>query len=121
MPKKYTASAIFDIYCEANALKPAEFSELLTRARYLAKNGLLLDGVKVDDRGTYAFPPIEVYRAAIYLELSPLGMDIRAFRPFTDAAARRFSLELEPPASMKIDGATQSRGGLWDSIHGVAC
>ena len=120
MPVLFTASAIHDAFCKANGLDPKKSPSILNRIRYLAKRGLLLNGTVVDERGTFAFELLELFRAAIYTELAGLTMDIRAFAPIGGAAARRHTSGLHIPRSMKFEGGFRSRGGLWDSIHGVA-
>lgn len=120
MPDLYTASQMHDAYCKASGLDPQKNPSILNRFRYMAKRGLLAGGTIIDERGTYAFPKIEVFRASIYTELAGVAMDIRAFGPIGEAAARRHPDGLRVPSSMKRDGGFYSRGGLWDSIHGVA-
>ena len=120
MSRLYTASEMHEVYCKANALDPKGHPALLTRFRYMAKRGMLGAGAIVDERGTYAFAVIEVYRAAIYTELAGLAMDLRAFQPIVEAAERRHPNGLNVPASMRRDAGWASRGGLRDAIHGVA-
>lgn len=120
MPQLYTASQMFDVVCKANDLVPDQHQSILTKLRYMAKRRILLNGTVLDERGTYAFPVIELFRAAINLELAGLAMDVRALEPVVAAAGRRHPDGLDVPESMKRDGAWTSRGGLWDAIHGVA-
>lgn len=120
MPELYTASQMHDVYCKASGLEAQQHPSLLNRFRYMAKRGLLADGGNIDERGTYAFPKIEVYRAAIYTELAGIAMDMRAFASITEAAARRHPNGLRVSPSMKRRGGYYSRGGLLDAIHGVA-
>ena len=120
MPQLYTASQMFEAYCKASGLDPQHHPSILNRFRYMAKRGMLGDGTVIDERGTYAFPAIEVYRAVIYTELAALAMDLRAFEPIVEAAERRHPDGLNVPNSMKREGAWASRGGLLDAIHGVA-
>jgi len=86
----------------------------------MAKRGLLSEGSVVDQRGTYAFPKVEVYRAVLYMELAGLTMDLRAFAPIGEAAAREFSGKSAAPPSLRFDGGIRSCGGLKDAINGVA-
>lgn len=120
MPEQYTASRIHEVLCLADGLNPSEESALLNRIRYLAKSELLHNSHKVDKRGTLAFPPLEVYRAAIFSELAGLAMDVRALEPITLAAERRLPLGGEVPPSVRVDSRWRSAGGLRDSIRGVA-
>lgn len=120
MPELYTASQMHEAYCKACGRDPQQHPSLLNRFRYMAKRGLLADGTIIDERGTYAFAKIEVYRAAIYTELAGVAMDMRAFTPITEAAARRHPDGQSVSPSMKRGGALYSRGGLLDAIHGVA-
>lgn len=120
MPHLYTASQMHEAYCKASGLDPRHYPSILNRFRYMAKRGMLGDGIVIDERGTYAFSVIEVYRAAIYTELAALAMDLRAFEPIVEAAERRHPDGLTVPESMKVKGAWASRGGLLDAIHGVA-
>lgn len=120
MTNLYTASQIHEIYCSANGMAAKEHSAALNRFRYMAKRGLLSEGSVVDQRGTYAFPKLEVYRAVLYMELAGLTMDLRAFAPIGEAAAREFSGKSDAPPSLRFDGGIRSCGGLKDSINGVA-
>jgi hypothetical protein len=120
MANLYTASQIHEIYCSANGMVSKEYNAALNRFRYMAKRGLLSEGSVVDQRGTYAFPKVEVYRAVLYMELAGLTMDLRAFAPIGEAAARDFSGKSDAPPSMRFDGGIRSYGGLKDAINGVA-
>ena len=120
MPQLYTASQMFEAYCKASGLDPQHHSSIQNRFRYMAKRGMLGKGTVIDERGTYAFPGIEVYRGAIYTELAALAMDLRAFEPIVEAAERRHPDGINVPGSMKREGGWASRGGLLDAIHGVA-
>ncbi len=119
MTDQYPASRIHEILCQADDLEPAKQPALLNRIRYLAKRELLRNGRRIDERGTLAFPKLEVYRAAIFCDLAGLAMDVRALAPITDAAVRRHSLGSVKPPSLKIEGGWRSAGGLIDSILGV--
>ncbi len=119
MTDQYTASRVHEILCQADGLETAEQPALLNRIRYLAKRELLQNGSRIDERGTLAFPKPEIFRAAIFCDLAGLTMDVRALEPITDAAARRHSLDLVKPPSLKINGGWKSAGGLIDSIRGV--
>nr|WP_306264819.1 hypothetical protein [Pararhizobium sp. IMCC3301] len=120
MSELYTASQMHDAYCRASGLSPKDQDSILNRFRYMAKRGLLGEGIVVDDRKTLAFPKIEIFRASIYTELAGIAMDLRAFEPIVEAAERRYPHGLNVAPSMKRDGAWASKGGLLDAIHGVA-
>ena len=120
MAELYTASQMHEAYCFASGLKPKEQGATLNRFRYMAKRGLLGEGAVIDDRGTLAFPKVEVFRAAIFTELAAIAMDLRAFEPVVEAAERRHINGLSVPPSMAQSGGWASRGGLLDAIHGVA-
>lgn len=118
---RFTATEIADLINRADGLTLADNATTHRRVRNFAVKGLLSDGQAVDARGTLAFPAIELYRARVLCALSDLAMDVRALREVVDAAGRDFDLRSEPALSLRSEAGIQSRGGLRDSIYGVAC
>ena len=115
-----TATDIADIICRANGLSLTQHSTAHNRCRYMAKRALLKNGRKIDARGTFAFPLIEVYRAAIYADLMAIGLDVRSIEAVLEAATRTQGHESEASPSRRGDGFIRSEGGLRDAIRGVA-
>lgn len=114
---KVTVTEIADLICQAQGLRLKDHLSLHNRIRYLAKKGFLQDGVRIDDRGTLAFPLLEVYRAAIFADALALCLDGSALKAIQEAAPR-FG-DTQPSPSMRIGGGVHSRGGLKDAIRGV--
>lgn len=120
MTRLFTASDMHKILCKANGLEETSERALLTRVRYMAKRGLLHGGKAIDDRGTWAFRAIEIYRCAILAELAGIAMDVRAFQSIFEAAGRGFPMGRLAAPSMTQDGLIRSQGGLIDAINGVS-
>jgi len=119
MKTHYTATEIAGVICQSERLTLQDHTDIHNRVRYIAKQGHLSDGERIDARGTLAFAPLEVYRAAIYCEFMALGLDIRSLRHVVSAATRRHDHSNTKPPSQKVEGGWLSFGGLRDSIIGV--
>jgi hypothetical protein len=113
--EKYTATEIADIICKAQGLTLGYHTELHNRLKYVAKRGMLRDGKAVDGRGTLAFPKLEIFRAAVFVELIGLAMDVRALTAVNDAADR-LNAYWGPIATSGCD-ASYSQGGLKDAVR----
>lgn len=121
--EKYTATEIADIICQAQGLSLGYHTELHNRLKYIAKRGMLRDGKAVDGRGTLAFPKLEIFRAAVFVELIGLAMDVRALSAVNDAASRMRAYKdvFSQSSAFRNDdgrqtGETYSQGGLKDAI-----
>lgn len=64
-----------------------------------------------------AFGKREVFRAAVFVELIGLAMDVRALEAVTNAAASRFDHQSD---TQRVEGGSISHGGLVDAINGIA-
>lgn len=118
---EYTATEIAETLCESQGLNIGEQSQLYFRIKYIAKRGFLNVARTIDKRGTLAFGPLEVYRAAMLNELMGLAIDVRVLTEVLEAVAKSFHFPgLPVPPSLEGDGARVSRGGLRDAIHGIA-
>lgn len=115
--EEYTATEIAEKICAAQELTLGDNTALHNRLKYIAKRGVLKNGRAVDGRGTLAFAKLEVFRAAVFVELIGLAMDFRALEAVTNNAATKFAVLA---ASQKVPGGSLSRGGLVDAINGVA-
>lgn len=113
----YTATEIAEKICSAQELTLGDNTALHNRLKYIAKRGILKPARTVDGRGTLAFAKLELFRAAVFVELIGLAMDVRALEAVTNNAAKKFNV-LAP--SQKVPGGSLSRGGLVDAINGVA-
>lgn len=115
--EEYTATEIAEKICDAQKLTLGDNTALHNRLKYIAKRGVLKNGRAIDGRGTLAFGKLELFRAAIFVELIGLAMDVRALDAVTANAATRFDASAP---SQRVPGGRQSRGGLIDAIRGVA-
>lgn len=115
------ATEIADILCQSDGLELEKQTATHNQVRYLAKKKILNGGVKVDDRGTLAFPRIEVYRAAIFCELMLLKMDVINLARSISSAETDLNIGQHPAPSQKLKkGGTYSLGGLQNAIRGVS-
>ncbi len=114
---EFTATEIAEKICAAQELTLGDNTALHNRLKYIAKRGVLKNGRSIDGRGTLAFGKLELFRAAVFVELIGLAMDVRALEAVTDSAAKKFNV-LAP--SQDVPGGSVSRGGLLDAINGVA-
>lgn len=117
LTEEFTATEIAEKICAAQELTLGDNTVLHNRLKYIAKRGVLKNGRTVDGRGTLAFAKLELFRAAVFVELIGLAMDVRALEAVTDNAAKKFNV-LAP--SQDVPGGSVSRGGLLDAINGVA-
>lgn len=114
--EEFTATEIAEVICKAQELTLGDNAALHNRLKYIAKRGILKPARTVDGRGTLAFAKLEVFRAAVFVELIGLAMDARALEAVTANAAKRFDVS---GPSQKVSGGAVSRGGLVDAISGV--
>lgn len=119
MKTEYTATEIANLLCEAEDLDLANHTQLHNRLKYIAKRKILEASRELDKRGTLAFAPLEVYRAAVLCELIGLAIDARTLSVVVDAAGAQHPLTHNAP-SMKGSGFSHSRGGLWNAVRGTA-
>lgn len=119
MKSEYTATEIANVLCEAENLELANHAQIHNRLKYIAKRGILTVSRELDKRGTLAFAPLEIYRAAVLCELIGLAIDTRTLAVVLESAARHFPLVAEAP-SLRKDGYNLSRGGLRDAVNGAA-
>lgn len=116
--EEYTATEIAEKICATQELTLGDNTALHNRLKYIAKRGVLQNGRAVDGRGTLAFAKLELFRAAVFLELIGLAMDVRALEAVTNAATEK--PQNHGTTSQKVSGGYLSRGGLADAINGVA-
>lgn len=116
---EFTATEIAEALCKADGLQLAAHSTIYNRVKYLAKREILVPTRRLDARGTLAFGPLEVYRAAVFCELVGLAMDVRALDAVKAAATAHFEGNAAAPSQM-IKGGRYSRGALQDAVKGVA-
>jgi len=115
---RFTATQIGDILADALEYSDESRSNLRHRVRYLAKKHHLLNGCKIDERGTLEFPKSEVYRAALYCEFLGLSMDIKVAAQALQQA-EDFKPFLNKPESARVDGGWNFSGGLSSAVRGV--
>ncbi|MCZ4367047.1 hypothetical protein [Sulfitobacter dubius] len=115
-----TATEIADLLSAAEWAKLDQRAELHNRVRYLAKKGLLRDAQTQDNRGTLAFPNIEIYRAAIFVALLELSMDAKTVSDALLKADRSF-LPVPVPSALDENGAGYhfANSGLHAAVRGV--
>jgi hypothetical protein len=107
-----TATRMTEILCLASGQGVTDQLKTQERVRYLSKRGdFLRGGEEADKRGTMVYPTLEVYRAALILELLSFGMDVRAINAVNDADAA----SPEPG-----DPKRSSNGRLLAAVRGVA-
>jgi hypothetical protein len=115
---EFTASQIAGALSVSFGEEESANSKLHHRIRYLAKKEHLVNGRKVDDRGTLVFPKTEVYRAALYNELLSLTMDVgMAANAINKAEA--YNPRVHPGSAKGSKGGYNYSGGLPTSVRGV--
>lgn len=118
---EYTATEIAETLCASQGLELGDQSQLYFRIKYIAKREMLSAARTIDKRGTFAFAPLEVYRAAMLNELVGLAIDVRVLKVVLEAATSTFPIPGAPVApSLMATGARTSHGGLRDAIRGIA-
>lgn len=118
---EYTATEIAETLCTSQGLELGDQSQLYFRVKYIAKREMLTAARTIDKRGTLAFAPLEVYRAAMLNELVGLAIDVRVLTVALEAATSKFPIPGIPAApSLLANEQRESNGGLRDAIRGAA-
>lgn len=120
METVFKATEIAQTLCKAEGQDLRDHPEILRRVRNLAEKGVLHPLRAIDARGTLVFAPLEVFRAALASELSGLGL----FAPVIMEAFRAASFDHPTGGRVAPSRMTEagilSRGGLRNSIAGIA-
>lgn len=122
MSSRYTVTEIADCICQADDLTLADHQTTHSQVRNAVRRGLLKDGEVIDQRGTVAFPVVEVYRARVIKAFADLSIDMVFIRDALEASASKSTLAFDPadrPERLRLGAGWHSKGALIDAIEGV--
>jgi len=118
----YTVTEIAERICRADGLRMSDHAQMYSFVKNCLRRNLLQGGRVIDARGTWAFPPLEIYRARILSTFARFAMDIAAYESDLERAlvnSRPDFREGEWPERTKVAGGNTWRG-LRDIVEGVA-
>lgn len=122
MDDLFTVTEIANRICKADGLRLSDHAQMHSFVKNCVRRGLLENGQTVDERGTKAFPTIEIYRARVLSTFARFAMDIAAYEDGLKQALRNSQPANSTqnwPNRTKKSGGWHWRG-LRDIVEGVA-